>query len=364
MWGSSKKEEPKEPEIVFSDHQIARTDLKYKVELDDILFKWNEQPEELTQIQYANIASLRAELASFCGEHKDCGYVPWLLKSDRVAMRFLLARKEKVEDAATMFKEAVEFRKKRMIDQVTQLPNPKAKEIFKEYPMTWHKTDKQGRPIYIERTGQIDFQALMQKYKREDLVDWCWHTNEYTRRMSLPRASEQAGKRVDKTLNILDLSGFSSSQISKLAYSILGEFSGGAQLMYPEVMGKMYIINVPFVFYVIWKIVKPWLDPRTKAKIILIKGNGVKEILEDVDEENLPSFLGGKCNCEGEGGCMSNSPEVLSYLRLCELGEEEWREGESYLTKDRENDNKAVDETPTVDETPADAGASNDNPAT
>lgn len=32
---------------------------------------------------------------------------------------------------------------------------------------------------------------------------------------------------------------------------------------YPEIMGKMYIINSGFFFKGIWAIVKPWLDPVT-----------------------------------------------------------------------------------------------------
>ena len=67
------------------------------------------------------------------------------MKSDRVAMRFLLARKCKVSDSVIMVKEACEFRKTRGIDTITQLPYPKAAEIFEDYPMSWHKVDKQGK---------------------------------------------------------------------------------------------------------------------------------------------------------------------------------------------------------------------------
>lgn len=46
--------------------------------------------------------------------------------------------------------------------------------------------------------------------------------------------------------------------------------------------------------------IKPWLDEKTRNKIVII-GSGYKsKLLEFIDEENLPEFLdGGKCNCGG-----------------------------------------------------------------
>lgn len=62
---------------------------------------------------------------------------------------------------------------------------------------------------------------------------------------------------------------------------------------YPEILGKMYIINAPFIFSGIWLIVKPWLDEKTKAKIKILGSGYQKELLSQIDAENLPDFLGG-----------------------------------------------------------------------
>jgi len=40
--------------------------------------------------------------------------------------------------------------------------------------------------------------------------------------------------------------------------------------------------------------IKPWLDEKTKSKIKIIGGSYEKDLLEEVDAENLPDFLGGK----------------------------------------------------------------------
>jgi len=68
----------------------------------------------------------------------------------------------------------------------------------------------------------------------------------------------------------------------------------------------MYIINAPMLFSGIWTIIKPWLDEKTRNKITII-GSGFKEkLLADIEEKNLPEFLGGSCVCEG-GDCLANN---------------------------------------------------------
>lgn len=55
----------------------------------------------------------------------------------------------------------------------------------------------------------------------------------------------------------------------------------------------MFIVNAPMLFSGIWAAIKPWIDEKTRNKIVII-GSGFKEkLLEIIDPENLPEFLGG-----------------------------------------------------------------------
>jgi len=66
-------------------------------------------------------------------------------------------------------------------------------------------------------------------------------------------------------------------------------------------MGEMYIVNAPMIFYGIWNIVKLWIDDRTKQKIHIFGSKFQKKLLEKVDVENLPDFLGGKATINEYG---------------------------------------------------------------
>jgi hypothetical protein len=58
------------------------------------------------------------------------------------------------------------------------------------------------------------------------------------------------------------------------------------------------------VFNGVWAIAKNFVDEKTRKKINIIGGSYKKTLLENVDAQNLPSFLGGECTCEGLGGCL------------------------------------------------------------
>ena len=67
-----------------------------------------------------------------------------------------------------------------------------------------------------------------------------------------------------------------------------------SQDSYPEIMGKMFICNAPMLFTGIYSLAKGWVDEKTRKKITLCGSNYYKKLLEYVDEDQIPEFLGGK----------------------------------------------------------------------
>ena len=84
-------------------------------------------------------------------------------------------------------------------------------------------------------------------------------------------------------------------------------------------MGQLFIVDAPWVFSGVYSIVKGFLDEKTRNKITILGGGYQAQILEIVDEENLPTFLGGKCECPG--GCLkSNIGPWLEYKAIDPVG--------------------------------------------
>jgi hypothetical protein len=60
-------------------------------------------------------------------------------------------------------------------------------------------------------------------------------------------------------------------------------------------LGKMFIINAPMLFTTVWTVVKRMLDEVTVKKIQILGSNYKSALLEVIDADNLPEFLGGNC---------------------------------------------------------------------
>ncbi|RCI13109.1 hypothetical protein L249_0134 [Ophiocordyceps polyrhachis-furcata BCC 54312] len=245
----------------------------------------------LTQDQIAQVHQLRMMLESE-------GYTERL--DTLTLLRFLRARKFDVAQSKQMFVDCEKWRKDTKLDD--EVPNwtyPEKKDVAKYYKQFYHKTDKDGRPIYIETLGGIDLKAMYEITTSDRML-----TNlavEYERLADprLPACSRKAGNLIETCCTVMDLKGISLTKMPQVRQYV-NQVSVISQNYYPERLGKLYLINAPWGFSTVWNIIKGWLDPVTVAKINIL-GSGYKtDLLKQIPEENLPKAFGGTCDCPGE----------------------------------------------------------------
>ncbi|XBH59162.1 hypothetical protein VPH35_080465 [Triticum aestivum] len=69
---------------------------------------------------------------------------------------------------------------------------------------------------------------------------------------------------------------------------------------YPEQLGQVFLVHVPFVFMAAWKLGCTFVDDNTKKKFVFIDDRGLNGTLRDVvDESQLPDVYGGKFKLQG-----------------------------------------------------------------
>lgn len=128
------------------------------------------------------------------------------------------------------------------------------------------------------------------------LEDLLWHyvyTSEYTCRV----LHDKTGSKDGKSTTILDVEGLKIRDFVGEVMQYVKRATHIAQARYPERSYRIYILNVPNWFNVIFKVVKPLLDEVTLAKIKIYRHGFEKDLLDDVDPKNLPVKYGG--NYEG-----------------------------------------------------------------
>lgn len=192
---------------------------------------------------------------------------------DVTIRRFLRARDLDIDKACAMFLKYLKWRR-------TFVPNGfiSASEIPNEIAQNklfMQGTDKSGRLITVVFGG---------RHYHNKIGGFVVFT--------LDKISSRMPPGQEKFVAIADIQGWGYSNSDMRGYlaslSILQDY-------YPERLGKMFVVHVPYIFMAAWKMVYPFIDEKTKKKIVFVENKQLRStLLKDIDESQLPEIYGGK----------------------------------------------------------------------
>lgn len=128
-----------------------------------------------------------------------------------------------------------------------------------------------------------------------------YYTFEKSLKHKLLSCSDLFDRNITTSLNIIDLSGFGMHLWTKKTMGLLKRLLSIMQDYYPESMGKLLLINAPFIFTAVYAVIKGWLDERTTKKISILGSSYMSTLSELVDDDQIPDFLGGKSTTKDRG---------------------------------------------------------------
>ncbi|XP_064423664.1 SEC14-like protein 1 isoform X1 [Latimeria chalumnae] len=255
---------------------------------------------DLTPLQESCLIRLRQWLQEM---HK--GKIP----KDEHILRFLRARDFNIDKAREILCQSLTWRKQHQVDYLLETwTTPQV--LLDYYAGGWHHHDRDGRPLYVLRLGQMDTKGLVRALGEEALLRHVLSINEE----GLRRCEENTnvfGRPISCWTCLVDLEGLNMRHLWRPGVKALLRIIEVVEANYPETLGRLLILRAPRVFPVLWTLVSPFIDENTRKKFLIYAGNdyqGPGGLTDYIDREIIPDFLGGECVCEvSEGGLVPKS---------------------------------------------------------
>ncbi|XP_034942017.1 protein real-time [Chelonus insularis] len=231
--------------------------------------------------------------------------------NDATLLRFLRAREFMVDKAKEMLTQSLHWRKKYQIDKL--LDEYEAPQVVKDYfPGGWHHSDKDGRPLYILRLGQMDVKGLLKSIGEDELLLLALHICEEGLSL-MEEATTIVGHPVSQWCLLIDLEGLNMRHLWRPGIKALLRIIEIVEANYPETMGRVLIIRAPRCFPILWTLISTFIHENTRNKFIFYCGTDYQEqneggLTDYIDAEYIPDFLGGPSEtCVMEGGVVPKS---------------------------------------------------------
>ncbi|XP_074317141.1 uncharacterized protein LOC141653315 [Silene latifolia] len=251
---------------------LNETDYGNEANAGNLKLSENDNEGEATTLkEQQNLSLMRAYLESHDPSSKEV--------DDLTLRRFLRARNLDVEKAALFFLKYQNWRN-------SFVPKGYISEAEIQYDLAQNKVflgglDKKKRRvavIYGSRHTQNSKAGGLDEFKR-----FCVYLLDKII-ASIPDGQE-------KFVAIANLKGFGYSNSDIRGY--LGAFSI-LQDCYPERLGKLFLVDAPKLFMIMWKMIYPFIDNNTKSKIEFVDTKQLKStLLEIMEESQLPDIYGG-----------------------------------------------------------------------
>lgn len=213
-------------------------------------------------------------------------------------LRFLRARNFDLKASKEMYLRAEDWKKSVDLDRLYEEFEFTERAAVSEYGwrMYFHKTDLQGRPIFIQDLSGLDTEKVFSVTTAERIVQNFAVTLEHAVRHRYLACTNVKGETVDDNLMVLNVQGLGLSTFWTMKNK-LQELLSILDNNFPELSGRVQIINAPLLFSTVWSCIKGWLPTQTAEKIDISGSDYMPTISALVNMENWPKHLGGKCTC-------------------------------------------------------------------
>ena len=174
-----------------------------------------------------------------------------------------------------------------------------------------------GGPLNIVRPGLVDFGPMLDMHDHARMVMFHVMGKEVAWRMC-DKATRATGRLV-KMVVINDFTAMRMSMPPKKVMQSYSESSKLAERLYPQMLQTTAVCNAPTWFSMVMKVGKLFLSQKTLDKFRICPKTGTIQdcpfVRRYLHANEMPTFLGGQCRCEHQGGCVAGMDNDASKCR-------------------------------------------------
>ena len=147
--------------------------------------------------------------------------------------------------------------------------------------------DRDGRALLYMRSARENTHC-----EADNMRHLVWNLEKAaacTRRKSMELGAKRP---LEKVVLVIDYENFSlrnapPMSTSKFTLDVL-------QKHYPERLHRAFCVNAPSVFKTFWMLIRPWIDPHTKEKIVFVTTDDCQKLVENAERvDKLEPVVGG-----------------------------------------------------------------------
>eukprot|EP00249_Psilotum_nudum_P009419 c21923_g1_i1 orf=840-1604(+) len=229
----------------------------------------NDGPLEVTKKEQAALSLMRIKVEALDPASKGI--------DDATLLRFLYARSLNVEKSTKFFIQHQLWR--RSFVPLGYIPEEGIAQELKKERIFLQGHDKQGRAIGVLLASRhFDFSHDVEDLKRYVVY-------------AFDKAIVSTKNRQGNFLIIIDLADLRLKNIDirgiLACLNILQDH-------YPERLGKLFVIHVPYIFWGAWRMIYPFIDEMTRKKILFVDDKNLQvTLLKEISQDQLPDLYGG-----------------------------------------------------------------------
>lgn len=166
-----------------------------------------------------------------------------------------------------------------------------AEVLWKYYPGGFFGHDRDGRPVFIQPLGRIDFKGILHSVKGEDLLNYKRDQCNFSMKDARNQEERLGVKFANCGTGILDMEGLKLSHIWLPGVNTYKKMIKMLETEYQNGCERCLIINTSSIFQTVYSFISPFINKDTKQKIKILTKQ--EQIIEYIAPDQLPRYYGG-----------------------------------------------------------------------